>query len=529
MALYDVAILGGRLIDGSGNPWFHADLGIKNGRIAVIGIIDPGSADASIDAEGMVVCPGFIDMHTHSDIPLLMDGDAQSKVRQGVTFDVIGESATVAPLVGPAAEEYRLDQQQRFGFEVDWVDFEGYFTRLMGQGVSINVASGVSPQQIKRAVAGFENRPATTAEVAEMERLTATSMEQGALGLTSAWHGGGPEFTDEVVRMASVAAAYGGYYGVHIGSEGFDTTEELEKALRIGREAAIPVHIYHIKVRGRRNWGRAGELIETIEAARRTGLEVTANQYPYTAMQHPWSRLVPRWVQDAPRKEIISRFADRAFRDRLKADAEFRQYVEEHGGWENIVASVIRKPELKIYEGKRATEIARLREEDDPAEAAFDLIHEEGGFPHGVYHNMSDEDLETFMRLPWVSVASDGTALNERAPGLPHPRSFGTNVRVLGKYVREQKVLGLEDAVRKMTSLPAQVLRLTDRGVLREGCWADVVVFDPETVMDRASYEQPKQYPTGIEHVLVNGCPVIAGGKHTGARPGQVIYGPARR
>jgi N-acyl-D-amino-acid deacylase len=332
------------------------------------------------------------------------------------------------------------------------------------------------------------------------------------------------------VALAKVVVRYGGYYGVHLGTEGDEMVQELEKALYVGRQANIPIHIYHIKARGRQNWGRVAQAIEMIEAARAEGLEVTANQYPYTAMQHPWHRLVPRWVQDASRQEIIPRFAERAFRDRVKQDPEFQQYVAEHGGWEGIVASVVRNPVLKEYEGKRASEIARLRgQADDPAEAMFDVIHEEGNFPYGVYHNMSEEDVRTLMRRPWVSIASDGSALKLDAPGFPHPRSFGTNPRVLGKYVREEGVLSLEEAIRKMTSLPAQVLRLADRGLLREGYWANVVVFDPARVADRATFENPKQYPVGIDHVLVNGELVVDRGDHTGARPGRVLYGAGKR
>jgi N-acyl-D-amino-acid deacylase len=531
MAAFDCAIRGGRIVDGTGNPWYRADVGIKDGRIARIGRVDASDAARTIDADGRVVCPGFIDMHTHSDVPLLKDGDAQSKVRQGVTLDVIGESTTVAPLVGPAAEEFRRELSHRDGFEaVDWTDFTGYFARLMRQGIALNVVSGVSPQQVKRAVVGFENRPASTAELAAMERLTAEAMEQGAMGLTCAWHGGGPEYPDEVVALAQVVGRYGGYYGVHLGTEGDAMVEELEKALYVGRQAGIPIHIYHIKARGRRNWGRVNQAIALIEAARDEGLEVTANQYPYTAMQHPWHRLMPRWVQDSPRKEIIARFAERSFRDRVKQDPEFQQYVEEHGSWEGIVASVVRNPALKPYEGKRVREVARLRgQDDDPAETVFDLVHEEGNFPSGVYHNMSDEDVETLMRRPWVSIASDGSAINLDAPGFPHPRSFGTNVRVLGKYVREEGVLGLEEAIRKMTSLPAQVLRLADRGLVREGYWADVVIFDAARVADRATFENPKQYPLGVEHVMVNGDLVVEQGDHTGARPGRVLYGAGKR
>jgi N-acyl-D-aspartate/D-glutamate deacylase len=468
-------------------------------------------------------------MHTHSDITVLVDGNAQSKVRQGVTLDVIGESSSVTPVSGAASDEYRADARHRYNFDVEWSDLTGYFGQLARRGVSINIASGVSPQQVRRTVLGYQTRAATAEELSRMEQLTAEAMEQGAVGLTCAWHSGGPEHPDEVAAMAKVAARYGGYYGVHLGSEGYAIDEELDKAVYVGRAAHIPVHIYHLKVRGRKNFGRVRQVIAKIESSRSEGLDITANQYPYTAMQHAWARLFPRCVQDAPRRDIIPRFAQRDFRDRVKHDPEFIQYVDEHGGWEGIVASVLHNPALKAYEGKRASELARMRGlEADPAEAVFDLVFEEGNFPHGVYHNMAEEDIRVVMQLPWISIGSDGTALNQDADGLPHPRSFGTHVRVLGKYARDKSSFSLEEAVRKMTSAPARILGLPDRGALRVGYWADIVVLDPAKVADRATFERPKQYPVGVDYVLVNGELVVDRGEHTGARPGQPIYGPGK-
>jgi N-acyl-D-amino-acid deacylase len=528
MAEFDIVIHGGRVIDGTGNPWFYGDLAIKDGKIASIGKINPESGARAISANGYVVTPGFIDMHTHSDQPLIADGNAESKVRQGVTLDIIGESQTVAPLEGAILEEYRLEHRRRNGIETSWTNFTGYFDMVKRGGISINVASGVSPQQVKRVVCGFAERPASAAEQEKMNRLVAQAMEEGAFGLTAAWHAKGPEHPDEVVEMAKVAKRYGGYYGVHVGSEGFDMMEELAKMLRVGREARISVHVYHLKMRARANWGRIRQVIEQLEEARREGLDITANQYPYTAMQHPWRRLFPRWVQDAPLNETIAQFKNPSFRERVIKDKEFNQYVDEHGGWEGVVAARLDTESLKKFEGRTIAEIAKIREQD-PVSTVFDLVYEEGGFIHGVHHTMNEEDVKAVMRVPWVSIGSDGSALNQKYPGKPHPRSFGTNPRVLGKYTREEKILTLEDAVRKMTSMPAQVLGLKDRGLLREGYRGDVVVFDPDTVADTATYENPKQYPKGIDYVLVNGIVVIDNGHHTGARPGEVVYGPGYR
>src|SRR5207253_843959 len=274
--------------------------------------------------------------------------------------------------------------------------------------LAINVASGVSPQQVKRVVVGFDERPASVAEREKMNRFVAQAMEEGALGLTAAWHARGPEYPDEVVDMAKVVRRYGGYYGVHLGSEGFDIMEELEKTLRIARESAIPVHVYHLKMRAKSNWGRIRQVIEQIEEARREGIEITANQYPYTAMQHPWRRLFPRWVQDAPLNETISQFKSAAFRERILKDPEFDQYVNEHGGWEGIVAARVDAESLKPFEGKTIAEIAKMRGQD-PTPTCFDLIYEEGMFIHGVHHTMSEDDVKTVMRVPWISIGSDGS------------------------------------------------------------------------------------------------------------------------
>src|SRR5882724_4842185 len=450
MAEFDLVIHGGRLIDGTGNPWFYGDVAIKKGRIASIGKISPEAGQRAISAKGYVVTPGFIDMHTHSDQPVIADGNAESKLRQGVTLDVIGESQTVAPLKGGVLEEYKEEAKRRAGVDVDWSTLDGYFRRLNKKGASINIASSVSPQQVRKVVVGFDDRPATTAEIEQMKQLVAQAMEEGAVNLSTAFTGGGYRYADEMIAMAKVVASYGGYYGTHIGGEGEQIGEELDKALRLAEETGIPVHIYHIKVRGKNNFGKVKDIIKKIEAARARGLDVTANQYPYTAMEHPWARLFPTWVQDMPRRDAIAMLKEGGFRQKVKTDKEFDEYVNEHGGWEGIIGTVFNQPQNKQYEGKSILEISKLRNQSDPAETCFDLVVEEGAFVPGVHHTMSEDDVRFVMQIPWVSIASDGSALNLAVPGKPHPRSFGTNVRVLSKYVRDENVLRLEDAVRKM-------------------------------------------------------------------------------
>ena len=348
-SLYDVVITNGKIVDGSGNPWFYADIAIKNGKIAKIGKIDSRMGKRVIDAKGMVVSPGFIDLHTHTDLPVLADGNVESAVRQGVTLDVIGDSLTVAPLKGGVLEEYKEEAKRRAGVEVDWTTLDGYF------GASIKKRVDQYRFQCFAAASTpgrgwLQDRPATAAEIEQMKGLVAQAMAEGAVNLSTAFTGGGYKYADEMIAMAKVVASYGGYYGTHIGGEGEQINQELDKAIRIAEETGIPVHIYHIKVRGKNNFGKVKEVIKSIDAARARGLDITANQYPYTAMQHAWMRLFPSWVQSMPRKESIAKLKDRAFRDKIKADHEFAEYVNEHGGWKGIVGTVFTKAQNKQYE-----------------------------------------------------------------------------------------------------------------------------------------------------------------------------------
>jgi N-acyl-D-amino-acid deacylase len=516
---YDVLIRGGRIIDGTGNPWFSGDVAIKNGRIVSVGHLSNPTATRVIDATGLVVSPGFIDLHTHSDLSLLADGKGESKVRDGVTLDVIGESTSAAPRDGLPVEKSEAVQQ-------DWVNFTQYFQKLEHQGISMNLISQVSAQQIRRVVIGYDDRAASPAEIERMKGLVARSMQEGAWGLVSRFEGGGPDHPEEIIEMARVAGSLGGNYTTHIGDEGVEVKKEMTFALRVADEARIPVHMFHMKIRGSDNWGFMPEYIASIETAREKGLDITVNQYPYTAMSKGWSTLFPVWVRAGGPVKFAERLKDPVIHEKIKSDPYFKIMMKENG-WADIAVAGTSNPELRKYEGMRITEIAKLRGDADPADTCINLMAEDGGRISGVFHNQSEENIRLVMRQPWVSIASDGSAISAQSPGVPHPRDFSTNARVLGYYVREQHLLTLEDAVRKMTSFPAQILGLTDRGQVRAGFAADIVVFDPDKVRETNSYENPKSYPEGIPYVLVNGVPVIDKNQHTGARPGKVIRGKA--
>jgi N-acyl-D-amino-acid deacylase len=515
---FDVLITGGQVLDGTGAPAARADVGIRGDRVAAIGTLAGQPALRIIEASGLVVAPGFIDLHTHSEMPLVADGTAQSKVRQGVTLDVTGESTSAAPRDGLAVQESD-------GLRPDWTTFTEYFARLEKQGISINTIAHVASEQVRRVVKGFDSTPATPEERQRMMDLVARSMEEGAWGLVTRFESGGPEHPEEVLDMARTVARYGGNYTSHTGSEGYEQGRELDFAIRVAAEAKIPVHFFHFKIRGLPLWGTIDTYIKQIEDARARGLDITANQYPYTAMFHGWSAFFPLWIREGGPAKFAERLKDPASRARLKKDKDFATWAEEHGGWNGIALARARTEKNRQYEGKRIADIAKLRGDRDPMDTCIDIMAEEGGNVSGIFHTMSEDDVRKVMRLPWVAVASDGSAINLEAPGVPHPRNYSTNVRVLGHYVRDEQVLTLPEAVRKMTALPASILGLTDRGQLKPGYAADVAVFDPAKVGETNSFEKPKSYAAGVPYVLVNGVVVIDNAEHTGARPGRPLRG----
>ena len=436
------------LVDGTGNPFvFEGDVAIKADHIAAIGRLPHARAKRVIDATGLTVAPGFIDLHTHSDMTVLQDGNAESIIRQGVTVNVIGEGDSVAPRDGKT----RPDPQR------PWTTFTGYFDELTRRGVSINMASFVSTEQVRRAVLGYETRAATPEELESMKALVARSMREGAMGVVGRFNTGGAASSGRGHRIGEGRGLLRRHLRDPYRPAGIAAAKEYAFAIRVAEEAKIPVHIYHVKIIGHANWATLHKHLAQIEEARARGLDVTANQYPYTAMHHGWDRFFPVWTQEMGPDQFIAYLTDPAARERIKKDPEFALLSNEHGGWEGIVLGSAEGPSSK-YAGMRLTEIARARGDDDPAETAVMLMMQEKGHISGVFHNQSEDDLQLAIRSPWLAISSDKILANLTKPRTSHPRAYGTNVRVLGHYVRDLKVLTLEDAVRKMTSLPAKVI-----------------------------------------------------------------------
>ncbi|MEO9035015.1 MAG: D-aminoacylase [Gemmatimonadaceae bacterium] len=530
---FDVVITNGHIVDGTGSPWYAADIGIRGGRVAAIGHLSNEAAKRRIDAAGMIVAPGFIDMLGQSEMTMLVNPHLPSKIYQGITTEITGEGGTAAPLNDAIIKADSLTYAH-FGITPTWRDFAGYFARLEKQGMGINLASYVGATQVRRMVLGDSNVTPTSAQLERMKALVRQAMEQGARGVsTSLQYAPAPYAkTEELIALASEASKYGGIYATHMRSEGVDVLGALDEAIRIGRDAKIPVEIWHIKAAGKAVWGTMPQIVAKIDSARARGVDISANTYAYPAWFNDMSAFVPPWAHDGGLKAMIARLKDPATRARIRKDLETPNATwdnewQEVPGPEAILVSVVQNPKLLPLQGKTIAEIGKLRNVD-PMDALFDVLVEDGGFTECAVFGMSEPDILLALQQPWTSVDNDsqGTAPD----GLlgkehPHPRAYGTFPRILRKYVREDHALTLADAIRKFSALPAQKLHLADRGVLKQGMWADVVVFDPNEIRDIATFENPNQLSVGMKYVLVNGVPVIADGKMTNALPGKVLRG----
>jgi dihydroorotase/N-acyl-D-amino-acid deacylase len=528
---YDLVIRNGHVIDGTGSPWYAADVGIRAGKIAAIGRLTDAPARRTIDARGMVVAPGFIDMLGQSELTILVNPHLPSKIFQGITTEITGEGSSIAPLNDDIVKADHVTWEH-YGVQPTWRTFRDYFARLGKQGIGINLASYVGATQVRRMVLGDDDRAPGPEELEQMKALVRDAMREGAVGLsTSLQYAPAPYAkTEELIALAGEAAKLGGTYASHIRDEGDAIIPALEEAFRIGRQANIPVEIWHLKAAGKSNWGRMSEIVAHIEAARKEGLDVAADTYGYTAAFNTFSAVIPPWAHDGGDQKMIERLKDPAMRARIRQDMEtpssqWNNEWQQVKGPESFVVSAVQNPKLIPLQGKSIAEIARLWNKD-PVDTVFDILIEDEAFTMVGMFIMDEPDVALALRQPWVSICNDsqGSALDGvLGREHPHPRAFGTFPRILRKYVREEKLLTLEDAIRKFTSLPAGRMRFADRGVLKAGMWADVVVFDPETVRDLATFDQPNQLSEGMRFVLVNGVPVIEEGKMTNALPGKVL------
>ena len=534
---YDLLIRNGLVIDGSGSPGYISDVAIKGDRIVRIGKLKNARGAREIDATGMAVAPGFIDMLGQSETYLLIDPRAMSKVMMGVTTEVTGEGESIAPVNERLIKEQE-DFNRRYKFTVDWRTLGEYFSRLEKQGSGLNLATFVGATQVREYVLGFDNRPPTPAELEQMKELVAAAMRDGALGLSTSLQYVPARFakTDEIVELAKVARQYGGIYATHQRSEANALDESLAEVFEIARRAQIPVEIWHLKTAYKKNWGRMPEVLAKIARARAQGLDITADIYPYIAGSTSLSACLPPWALEGGSEKMLARLRDPSIRKRLK-----KEITTDSKEWENIylgsggapgvlIGSVINR-ELEAMQGNRLSEIAAAQHKD-PLDALLDLILADHGQTSAIYFMMSENDLRAAMKAPFVSFCTDSGARANDGPlagTKSHPRGWGSYPRILGWYVRDERILTLEQAIHKMTEMPAKRVGLVDRGLLREGKLADITIFDPLHVRDRATFETPNQHPEGIKYVIVNGQISVDDGKRTPALAGRVLRGPGYR
>jgi len=531
---FDLVITNGHIIDGTGSPWYSGDVGISGGKITALGNLSQQPRTRTIDAHGMVVAPGFIDMLGQSELTILVDRRLPSKIYQGITTEVTGEGGSAAPL-NDSIIQAEQTKYTHYQITPDWRTLRQYFARLEKQGMGINLASYVGATQVRRMVLGDEDKQPTPPQLEQMKDLVRQAMRDGAVGVsTSLEYAPAPYAkTEEIIALAGEASKFGGIYATHMRSESDAVLTSIDESLRIVREAHIPVEIWHLKVAGKNNWGRMPEVVEKINAARAQGVDVTADTYAYPAWFNDFSAFIPPWAHDGGDAKLIDRLKDPAMRARIRKDMmtpsqEWDNEWQEIPGPEAVLIGVVQNPKLLPLQGKTLADVAKIWNKD-PVDALFDLLVEDKAYTYVAVFGMSEPDVLLALQQPWVSINNDSSGSSPE--GLlgkehPHPRAYGTFPRILRKYVREEKKLSLADAIRKFSALPAQRMRLTDRGVLKQGMWADVVIFDPETVRDLATFENPNQLSQGMEYVLVNGVPVIDQGKMTGALAGKVLRGP---
>jgi N-acyl-D-amino-acid deacylase len=531
---YDIIIRNGQVIDGSGRPGYKADVAIKNDRIALIGNLRGAQAKREIEARGQVVAPGFLDMLGQSEQYVLIDPRAMSKVMMGVTTEITGEGESIAPVNDRILKEQE-DFNRRYNLTIDWRTFDQYFNRLDKQGAGVNLGSFVGATQVREYVIGYDNRPPTASELEQMKKLVADAMKDGALGVSTSLQYVPARFakTDEIVELAKVAHQYGGIYISHQRSEANAIDDSMKEVFEIARRANIPAEIWHFKTAYKKNWGRMPEMLGRIAAARRQGLKITADVYPYVAGSTSLSACLPPWALEGGTDQMVARLKNPQTRERLK-----KEISSDAKDWENIylgsggpggilIGSVVNR-ELEQWQGKRLSEIASAQNKD-PLDALFDFIIADHGQTGAIFFMMSEDDMKAALKSPFVSICTDSGARATDGPlagSKSHPRGWGTYPRILGRYVRDEKLIPLELAIYKMTGLPASNVGLKQRGLLRQGYFADITIFDPKTVIDRATFEEPNQYPVGINYVMVNGQIEVDNGQRTPVNSGRVLRGP---
>jgi N-acyl-D-amino-acid deacylase len=534
---FDVIIKGGTIYDGTGSDGRSVDVAIKGDRIVGIGDFKKAKATTMIDAAGLAVAPGFINMLSWSNESLIQDGRSQSEIRQGVTTEIMGEGESMGP-VNDGVREHMLREQKDIHYEIKWNTLADYLRYLETRGVSCNVASFIGATTIREYVIGFEDKPPTSQQLDQMRELVRKEMEAGALGIgTSLIYP--PAFyakTDELIELCKVAAKYQGKYISHMRSEGNRLLEAFDELVRISREAGIPAEVYHIKAAGQQNWSKVDSLLSRIEAAQKEGLKVRANMYTYTAAGTGLDACLPPWTENGGYPALFQRLRDSAMRTRIAAEVktptdEWENLYLAAGSPDKILLVGFKSEKLKPLTGKSLADVAKIRRKD-PVETIMDLLAEDESRIDTIYSVMSEENVRKELAKPWISFGSDEASQAPEGVFLksnPHPRAYGNFARVLGKYVRDEKVIPLKEAIRKLSGLPATNLGLDHRGFIKDGMFADIVIFDPRTIADRATFDKPHQYAVGMKHVFVNGVQVLKDGEHTGAKPGRALWGPGKK